>query len=133
MAFAFDTLKEQVLEDVWLSEDYFAETVTFRPIAGADQLLVVHISAEHDQEYDTNGTLKIRERLRVLISRVEDEEANTKGFVRIPTVGAQIIRDYAHDPLQQPYIFQGEVADDRPQKWRLTFERERVLAQGAGR
>lgn len=132
MAFEFATMRDRVQHDVWLSTDFFAEEVTYRPMSGQDRAMTAHIDGGRNLDIEDSLANTERETIRVLISRVTDE-TNTKGYVEQPVVGDQILRSRTNDPTQEPYIFAGEIEEQRPSKWRLVFERYRAIAQGAGR
>lgn len=130
MAFEFQTMRNRVLQDVWLNAELFAEEVTITPVAGVPHPVTVHIDSDRDRDFNDSGATRMVEKIRVLCSRIEDEEQNTKGFLRTPAIGTQLLRSTDNDPYQEPYIYTGEIEDERPWKWRLVFERERIIGQG---
>jgi len=132
MVFAFKAMRDRVQNDIWLSTDFFAEVVTYRPASGQDRTVTVHIDGGRNMETEEDVIDNERETIRVLISRVEDD-TNERGYVKQPSVGDQILRSRANDPTQEPYVFIGELDDQRPGKWRLVFERFRSISQGIAR
>lgn len=132
MAFEFATMRDRVQHDVWLNTDFFAEEITYRPMSGHDLAMTVHIDGGRDLDVEDSLANTERETIRVLISRVADED-NTKGYLLKPVVGDQILRSRTLDPTQEPYIFAGEIDEQGPSKWRLVFERYRAISQGVGR
>ena len=129
MAFAFRDMKKRVQQDVWLNTDFFAEEVVIRLVSGIDVPITVHIDGDRDGEAIGGSGAKSIERIRVLISRVTDEDENDKGFVTLPAIGTKLYRTVENDPWQQPYVYTGEIEDDRPDKWRLVFERVHLHGQ----
>jgi len=147
VAFAYKKMLRRVINDVFMNSDFFAEEVTFylvdpgtsyedpvsSPVAGDACPVTVHIDSDRDREFVESGALRVVERLLVLVSRVEDEEENTKGWFRTPAVGMKMMRSVEADPWQEPFVFTGEISYERATHWRLVFERERTLGQGMTR
>ena len=129
MAFEFATMLDRVQHDVWLNTDFFAEEITYRPMSGHDRPMTVHIDGGRDLDQEGDLVNTERETIKVLISRVQDD-TNTKGYLVQPVIGDQILRSRELDPTQEPYVFAGEIAEQRPSKWRLVFERYRSISQG---
>ena len=129
MVYSFRELQEDVLDEVYLG-DTFAEDVVIRLVSGVDVPITVHIDGARDRDDIGDSGASSIERIRVLISRVTSEEENTRGFVEVPAIGTKLYR-VDNDPWEEPYVYTGEIEDERPTKWRLVFERAHLHGQAS--
>lgn len=125
---SFDRMRQDVLQDVWLSPEFFGELVTYTPRGGPSRQLYVQISADENARF-TDGTEEATERILVLCAR---DPACGRGGIAAPGMEDELLRDSVVEPDVRPYTYQAEKTDVGPHKWRLTFARTMRTGQGIG-
>jgi len=124
----FKSLKKDIYKNRHLDKDYFAESVTYKPISGAaSRTIVMQITDEQGTD-DEDETQREVERVSALCLRDEDDA--DKGGVQAPIRGDRILRSATIDPSQRHYVFAGEVRGRTDDKHRLIFERPKTTAHG---
>lgn len=130
MTFDFATMRSRVLQDVWLSTDFFAEQVTYtNKRTGIESTITVHIDVSSgsksgmDATRDEIGREETTERIGVLICN--DDTADSGG-VDLPTVGDTITRSAAVDSEQIAFVYVGEFEYKSDIATRYFFERAKT-------
>lgn len=126
---SFSDLRQEVLENVFLNTEMFAEDAMYVPALGSARPLKAHVRYRRAAQTQQH-TRDEAETIEVLVGR--DPSHATIGGIDRPQSGDRFTRSPSRDPDCRPFSFTGEILDESALKWRLVFSRKRRTIQGRG-